>query len=101
VALAYGAAGHEPEPRLPAVVPTADLSVTMGLSVLVPVHLLFITHQDQGMARLGARTGFPPPIWYQQESGVCRHLGVIKSLQLICLSQRRCRTASGLATVCG
>ena len=51
----YGAAGHDPEHAYLRVVPTADLSITMGLSVGVLILCLYLQHQDQGPRRLAAR----------------------------------------------
>ena len=45
----YGAAGHDPEHAYLRVVPTADLSVTMGLSVAVLLLCLFYNVKIKGM----------------------------------------------------
>ena len=45
----YGAAGHDPEHAYLRVVPTADLSMTMGLSVGVLVVVLFYNIKIKGM----------------------------------------------------
>jgi F0F1-type ATP synthase membrane subunit a len=50
----YGAAGHDPHHAYMRVVPTADLSVTMGLSVACCC-LPGLQHQDQGPGRLDPR----------------------------------------------
>ena len=51
----YGAAGHDPHHAYLRVVPTADLSVTMGLSLVGAADLPVLQRQDQGPRRLGAR----------------------------------------------
>ena len=51
----YGAAGGDPHHAYLRVVPTADLSITMGLSVVGAADLPVLQHQDQGPGRLGAR----------------------------------------------
>ena len=51
----YGAAGHDAEHAYLRVVPTADLSITMGLSVGVLILVPLLQHQDQGPGRLAAR----------------------------------------------
>ena len=51
----YGAAGHDPEHAYLRVVPTADLSITMGLSVGVLHPVPDLQRQDQGPRRLAAR----------------------------------------------
>ena len=51
----YGAAGHDPHHAYLRVVPTADLSVTMGLSLARAADLPVLQRQDQGPGRLGAR----------------------------------------------
>ena len=48
-ALAYGAAGHDPSHAYLRVVPTADLSVTMGLSVSVLFICIFYNIKIKGM----------------------------------------------------
>ena len=52
---AYGAAGHDPEHAYLRSVPTADLSITMGLSGRRAAALPLLQHQDQGPRRLAAR----------------------------------------------
>ena len=47
--LIYGAAGHDPEHAYLRVVPTADLSVTMGLSLSVLLICLFYNMKIKGM----------------------------------------------------
>ena len=51
----YGAAGHDPAHAYLRVVPTADLSITMGLSLGVLIAVPVLQRQDQGPRRLAAR----------------------------------------------
>ena len=51
----YGAAGHDPHHAYMRVVPTADLSITMGLLDRRAADLPVLQRQDQGPGRLGAR----------------------------------------------
>ena len=51
----YGAAGHDPSHAYLRVVPTADLSVTMGLSVAVLLVCLIYNVKIKGARRLVAR----------------------------------------------
>jgi F-type H+-transporting ATPase subunit a len=64
----YGALGHEPEHAYLRVVPTADLSVTMGLSVSVLLVCLFYNIKIKGLGGWGhelitAPFGAHPLLW--------------------------------------
>ena len=56
----YGAAGHDPHHAYLRVVPTADLSVTMGLSVSVLVLCLIYNVKIKGV---GGWVGFTDKYW--------------------------------------
>ncbi|GAC1527008.1 MAG: F0F1 ATP synthase subunit A [Ramlibacter sp.] len=65
---AYGAAGHDPEHAFLRVVPTADLSVTMGMSLSVLLVCLFYNIKIKGLGGWGhelitAPFGAHPVLW--------------------------------------